>query len=1184
MCALLLTTTLMAQSQDFSNALQNKIRIPNSPEAEAFMKYGDYSVNLYSGTPNISVPLHTHQGREMALPMELTYDASGVKVTQLSTSAGLGWNLRVGGRVSRIMNGGPDDYSMIEGPNPGYYTFRDGLPTAPGTFIGQMLKEYAENNQTFGSDVEAIAYLDFLRDIDAGLIDAQIDYYTVNVGGLNAFVVFNLGAGQPQPRVLNNPRIKAEAQLVSGSLESWTITGEDGTKYYFEDAEETKTCGDDWLGGPAPGGSSPNGICKTYNSSWLLTRIESPNGLDNYEFNYTSLGRTEEGVTQVGALSEVNNTSGLVTPTTFPLGSGSQAHFQPTTEVERTVLSTITHNNNSVVSINYKLRDDYAGPKSAINVISIFETDGLYRQIRFDHSYFSGGTGRLKLDGLTFLNANGQPYGHDYSFTYIQPDLVPEPDVNSVSSQDYLGYFNGRSNGNNLIPRYDLESAGDVWVFEGANRTPDPTKSQYGTLKDITYPTGGRTEFEYESHGTRAAGTEGVMRTREYLVLQGAVGNPMECGGECDQWSATPTFAYKVIYIPETKTYQVDIALDDQEAVAYLHKLDDDQEVSFLGLSALLEKGNWTNNNPFTENITLEAGYYQMTLANANVLTTSTFYVNEEVIQTVPGEPLAGQRIKSIRNFDESGYASGTEYIYGTQKRLSEPTLITFNTSFGSIFEDFSEGQTSMMRVSQAAGSGNVPHIAYESVKVVKRSSPGTFGNGTYENGYTMHDYSAGPSGWQTLFGVSSYFSSSASFGKEIATRTYPAPSIGTDPIESVDRVFDRKQVNSNRTIVAKFNPELYPHFAIVYPSLENGSTVYRIKTSQCVGICLQAPSFGFSPGDCPRIHVPLACEFGWSNSFLQLQPDVALNCEDRVCGIPGVTCYGEASGLISDVGQRVAGLQAHLSIASGHNEYEQSSTRTYQAQDTNDQLLEVNETWLANDLWQNVRSRTRTNSEGHKDSVVFHYPTDFSDGVSIAMRNDRQLNRVIESELYELEPDGINPPVEILRSTQRINYAAVGSGYYPASREIAVGDNPLEVREVFAYNTAGNVQEAETIQEPGVKQTFLWSYDSRFMVAHIRNADYATVESALTSGTISYIQNNDLPDGELMTLLQPLYTIPGAHVTLYAHKPGRGISETMDNNQLRTYYEYDAEGRLKRVVDDRGNIRQQYEYNFAND
>ncbi len=94
--ALLGSTLTFGQSYNFEEEFRRIVEIPKSPEAEAFEQYGNTPVDLYSGRPSVSVPIYTVDSKEIDLPISLSYDASGVRVRQVATGAGLSWNLNAG--------------------------------------------------------------------------------------------------------------------------------------------------------------------------------------------------------------------------------------------------------------------------------------------------------------------------------------------------------------------------------------------------------------------------------------------------------------------------------------------------------------------------------------------------------------------------------------------------------------------------------------------------------------------------------------------------------------------------------------------------------------------------------------------------------------------------------------------------------------------------------------------------------------------------------------------------------------------------------------------------------------------------------------------------------------------------------------------------------------------------------
>ena len=62
-----------------------------TPEAASLGKYGTIAMSEYTGTPNIRIPLLEVKSGDVSYPIELYYDASGIKVEQNATFVGLGW-------------------------------------------------------------------------------------------------------------------------------------------------------------------------------------------------------------------------------------------------------------------------------------------------------------------------------------------------------------------------------------------------------------------------------------------------------------------------------------------------------------------------------------------------------------------------------------------------------------------------------------------------------------------------------------------------------------------------------------------------------------------------------------------------------------------------------------------------------------------------------------------------------------------------------------------------------------------------------------------------------------------------------------------------------------------------------------------------------------------------------------
>ncbi|MBQ4279831.1 MAG: hypothetical protein IJC16_07760, partial [Rikenellaceae bacterium] len=79
--------------------------VPPSPEGEALVRSIDVPVDYSTGIPRIALPLHQIKYRDIVLPITLNYQASGIKIKDIATWAGLGWRLSAGGKVTRVVKG-----------------------------------------------------------------------------------------------------------------------------------------------------------------------------------------------------------------------------------------------------------------------------------------------------------------------------------------------------------------------------------------------------------------------------------------------------------------------------------------------------------------------------------------------------------------------------------------------------------------------------------------------------------------------------------------------------------------------------------------------------------------------------------------------------------------------------------------------------------------------------------------------------------------------------------------------------------------------------------------------------------------------------------------------------------------------------------------------------------------------
>ena len=102
MLSLFASHTLTAQHQKI---------VPVTPEAAALAKANNYELSMNTGVPNIGIPFFEINSGSLKLPAGISYHAGGFRITEKSTSVGLGWSLNCELQITRTING-KDDFEF----------------------------------------------------------------------------------------------------------------------------------------------------------------------------------------------------------------------------------------------------------------------------------------------------------------------------------------------------------------------------------------------------------------------------------------------------------------------------------------------------------------------------------------------------------------------------------------------------------------------------------------------------------------------------------------------------------------------------------------------------------------------------------------------------------------------------------------------------------------------------------------------------------------------------------------------------------------------------------------------------------------------------------------------------------------------------------------------------------------
>ncbi|UII76993.1 RHS repeat protein [Flagellimonas sp. HMM57] len=458
-------------SQGFPENPTQINELPPSPTMWEFEKYGNYPVSMHTGVPNISIPFFSAQSGPISVPISLSYHASGVQVNQRASWTGLGWTLRAGGAITRTVRGSADE------SNEGYIN-----------------RVYDGNYNP--ADSAGVTELMLL-----GVVDTEPDIFSYDFMGYSGKFVFNHSSNRLDATIALIPHADlAITPLFTGNeIVGFSIVTPEGITAEF--------------GYPEKSGHTINGPNNQYYVSstnvWHLKKLTGPNNNDEITFEYELV--SSNGQVNDWRYSDRHSRyfNDPCNPANYDIPS-SQPHTQPfsTTFFDVKKISKVNFKNGYILfqSSRGNREDDPADDELRLDEVKLYSTiDGIDHPIKsfqLGFGYFgvpdSGVNNvKLKLNTVTEIASNGvgsNPYRFSYSHNHVPPRFS--------NSQDYWGYYNGKSN-SSLAPRVQTTEAGFTFNLGGADRDPNPLFAEHGTLNKIVFPTKGYTLFEYEGNTCR---------------------------------------------------------------------------------------------------------------------------------------------------------------------------------------------------------------------------------------------------------------------------------------------------------------------------------------------------------------------------------------------------------------------------------------------------------------------------------------------------------------------------------------------------------------------------------------------------------------------------------------------------------------------------------------------------------
>jgi hypothetical protein len=191
----------------------------------AFSQNKSISVNNYTGSLNVAVPLYNVTSGSLSLPVTAVYQTNGVKVKDIKSELGMNWHLVAGGEISRQVRGLPDDIKKDNASNArlGWLYNTNGAKINAFTIVN-------DNSTTVCTDETADN--NYITTNFSDLSDTEPDVFNVNAPGLSCQFVFDNGH-IIRTIPYQDLKITYETDATTGAVFSFTVTNDKGVTYTF---------------------------------------------------------------------------------------------------------------------------------------------------------------------------------------------------------------------------------------------------------------------------------------------------------------------------------------------------------------------------------------------------------------------------------------------------------------------------------------------------------------------------------------------------------------------------------------------------------------------------------------------------------------------------------------------------------------------------------------------------------------------------------------------------------------------------------------------------------------------------------------------------------------------------------------------------------------------------------------
>ncbi|WP_343642333.1 hypothetical protein [Chryseobacterium sp.] len=1108
--------------------------IPPSAESYKLGSFGNLPVSLFTGNANVDIPVTSFDTENINIPIRLTYFSNGIKVDDMNGSTGLGWTMVSGGVITRVIRDLPDENNLSN----------VSIPT--------NFDDIGANNP--------IA-MQFFQDASNDNVDTEQDLYMANFGGMQIKFVFDK---KGIPVIYSQKDVIIEG--VSGG-DSFTITTDNGTKYYFTDKESTSNR-------TAGAGHSLISISTT---AWYLTKIEDPSTgetvfIENVDGGYTAT------MSQSQTLSYTIPNGG---PMFSSCGNPAFIRYPQVSEM-------ISHNQ----TVNGK------------QIKRIYSNNPSYGEVIFDY-FQSGGSSDFKrlqkvtkkvngsiINDVTLnytLTSNNRLFldsvsdnvlSSVYSFQYNLPDQFPS---RLSFGRDDWGYFNGIQSNSNLIPY--IPKIMNWSGYQSSVRGVEPSKTSIGILQKIIYPTKGYSEFFYENNS--------VVEKNVVLIPEKKTG--VQIGVE--KGSGGPQVSNSITFTP-VKDEEITIgggawfnsdACDSQWEVAGKHRAVANLKRANGESVTLYQKTASGMMTSPTTSLTFPSpyAYYAMVPKN-EVLTlnlSSLFvcvqaeaaasYTEALEVRGDREAPIGGVRIAKIVDTTENGVASTRKFVYHDLGEQTTEAIVLREPEFE---EQLDYTRTCNTTPNPGNNGGNVPTgverfpyytITSTNINQLFATHPNVFYKTVQEivegKSNIVHYYSTESDDFgKVLYGKNIRNSVLTNFGwnngKEKLTKYLDS---GNNLVRTVEMNYEED--NSRKYQVDGFS---------IRKNYDNpvSQNVTRTCTAEDV-----VRTYAYNYCNANHSHLYITSD-GYKNCHAIGANNQTINYKD--------ICYGKSVGEVIAFADQLDNLDIMQYKNISRFEYLKSQKATDYLNGT--AMKTETQYFYNNPKHHQLTTQTTTFPDLSTAEKTYQYADEKGNqlltsknmlGIPLETKSQQTVDNITK---VTSRDETVYPTALPHTITGNLVLPLSESSYNTLSPSVSSKDISYE-----KYDDNGNILQYR--EKDGTPVSIVWGYNKTRPIVKIVGALYSQVEGMIS--TIVAKSNEDAADptkeAELLQALDAFQ--PVGLATKYTYDPLVGVTTITTPSGVRELYVYDSANRLKQVQirerDNAGNysfkVVKEFKYNY---